>query len=322
MLTPRTTSHLVGHTTNRDHILGAYHSGRFAHAWILEGVKGIGKATFAFHMARYILSHRQDGNTQFDVNDPLFRRIATGAHGDLFLVERTPMATKPDQLSRDITIDQIRDLNHSLTQTTAEGGWRVVIVDGLESLNRNASNALLKNLEEPPAKTVFFLISHQGGRLLPTLRSRCQSLHFSPLANEEVREVIQSVSSGPLNETLLSYAKGSPGRYLQLMQSQELGTLLNSVLSQLPLTSIQPALPLLKVAGEDEESFKMVEDVLLGDLHTRMEKAMSGVGPFALEQILSVWDKITQAFSNCDRAQLDRKATLFYVFSTLEKDLQ
>lgn len=322
MLTPRTTPHLIGHNSNKDHILNAYHSGRFAHAWILEGEKGIGKTTFAFHMARYILSNRHDGNTQFDVNDPLFRRIATGAHGDLAVVERTPMATKPDQLSRDITIDQIRDLNQSLTQTTAEGGWRVVIVDGLESLNRNASNALLKNLEEPPSKTVFFLVSHQGGRLLPTLRSRCQSLHFTPLSNEEVREVMQYVSPGALNEGLIEYAKGSPGRYLQLIQSQDLGIHLKSVLSQVPLSSIQPALPLLKAAGEDEESFKMVQDVLLGYLHTCMEKALSGGGSFTLEQILSVWDKITQAFRNCERAQLDRKATLFYVFSTLEKDLQ
>lgn len=148
MLTPRENLHLFGHLEARECFLNAVHSQRFPHAWILSGPFGVGKATFAYHMARYILSNREDRNTTFTQDDPLYCRIRAQSHGDLWTVGGDE--------GGEIGIEPIRQLTSFLSQTTFEGGWRVVIIDGVEKLNRNAANALLKSLEEPPSKTVFF----------------------------------------------------------------------------------------------------------------------------------------------------------------------
>src|ERR1700722_1789174 len=134
MVNPRENLKLFGHQEILKAFLKSFHSDRFSHAWIIAGPSGIGKATFAFHMARYILSGRKDGNTSFAENDPLYRRIAVQSHGDLW--------TLGEGMIGEIGVEPIRELNGFLNQTPAEGGWRIVIIDGVDRLNRNAANAL------------------------------------------------------------------------------------------------------------------------------------------------------------------------------------
>jgi len=307
MLTPRENLKFFGHQEAQNVFLKAFHSGRFPYAWIITGPFGIGKATFAFHMARYILSGRQDGNTIFSESDPLHRRVVAQSHGDL--------RTLGGEEASEIGVESIRELNAFLNQTSAEGGWRVIIIDGADRLNRNAANALLKRLEEPPLKTVFLLITALPGRLLATIRSRCQLLALTPLEEETVKEVLFSQNiSAP---TFLSIAQGSPGRLMRLMEGegQQIYADLQKVLQGGSPTSF------VHTYGGEEGSYILLEDLLRNFLHTDLLAKVEG-GPslfneVSLDEALRVYEKIEGLFDQCRFAQLDRKVTLTCVFASL-----
>jgi DNA polymerase-3 subunit delta' len=307
MLNPRENLTLFGHQKERDAFLQAFHSPRFPHAWIVAGSFGIGKATFSFHMARYILSGRQDRQTQFSDTDSLYRRVMAKSHGDLW--------TCGGEGTSEIGIEPIRELNSFLNQTPAEGGWRVVIIDGADGMNRNAANALLKRLEEPPPKTVFFLTAALPGRLLPTIRSRCHVLPLTPLEDAEVKEALSS--QGLASPDFFSIAQGSPGRLMRLMEGEggQIYTDLQSILSGGAPTSF------IHTYGGEEGSYALVEDLLRNLLHTQLlAKLKSQSSLFAdrsFDQALKVYDKIEELFDQCRFAQLDRKATLTCVFASL-----
>lgn len=307
MLTPRENLTLFGHQDAREAFLKAFHSPRFPHAWIISGPFGIGKATFSFHMARYLLSGRKDDNTSFSDTDSLYRRCAVGSHGDLWTLQ--------SEEGKEIGVDEVRDLNASLNQTSAEGGWRVVIIDGADQLNRNAANALLKRLEEPPLKTVFFLTSALPGRLLPTIRSRCQVVALAPLQEEEVKQVL--LSQGLALSEFLGLSQGSPGRVMGLMEGEgtQLYTDLQSILKGGDATSF-----IHRYGGEDK-SYHLIEDLLRHFVHDHLVAKAEGMSScFAKESLdvaLKVWEKIEELFNQCHVGQLDRKATLTCIFATL-----
>ncbi len=167
---------------------GSSQAGRLPHAILLSGPRGIGKATLAFRLARFLLAGPGDlpaemletgeGGLAIDPESSLFRRVASGGHADLLTVERA-YDPRRRRLRSDIVVEDTRAIAGFFRLTAAEEGWRIVIVDGAEEMNRNAANALLKILEEPPRRGLLLLVSHSPGRLLPTVRSRCR--HF-PLA--------------------------------------------------------------------------------------------------------------------------------------------
>lgn len=306
MLTPRENLTLFGHQTAQDSFLKSFHSSHFPHAWIISGPFGIGKATFSFYMARYILSGRKDGNTLFSENEPLHRRIVANSHGDLWAL---------DGEGKEIGVDSIRELNSDLNQTSAEGGWRVVIIDGADRLNRNAANALLKRLEEPPPKTVFFLITTLPGRLLPTIRSRCQFINLTPLREVEVGQVLSS--QGLSSPDFLSQSEGSPGRVMGLMEGE--GGQLYADL-QVVLKGGEPT-SFIHAYGGDDKFYGMTEDLLRHFVHDQLLEKVEGRLSFfdklSLDAVLKVWEKIEGLFDQCRIAQLDRKATLTCVFASL-----
>lgn len=304
MLTPRENLKLIGYEKERNAFLSAFHSDRFSHAWVVAGAFGSGKATFAFHMARYILSGRQDGNTLFSENDPLHRRIVAQSHADLWVLG--------DEETREIGVESVRNLNNFLTQTAGEGGWRVIIIDGAETLNRNAANALLKRLEEPPPKTVFFLISSSPSRLLATIRSRCQLLVLSSLTEEGVQNVLQSQGiSSPRRE-------GTPGQIMRLMEGKgpQIQEELEKILEGGPIASF------VRSYGGDETSYELIETLLRNFLHTHLLAKVNEKASFfkdaSLEQALTMYEKIEQLFGQCHNAQLDKRTTLLCVFASLE----
>jgi DNA polymerase-3 subunit delta' len=300
---PQENQDLIGHQQAKDIFLQAFHSERFAHAWILAGPVGIGKATFAFHMARYILSGRKDGNTQFDVNDPLCRRIVAQSHGDLHYIT--------DEDGKEISVETVRNLNNFLNQTPAEGGWRVVIIDGADKLNRNASNALLKRLEEPPQKTVFMLTTSFPGRLLTTIRSRCQVLNLNPLSGEDVKKVLEAQRLDAAN--LLSLAQGSPGRLIRLIEGE--GASIYADLQKV-LHQGEPATSLIHKYGGEDSSYSLIEDIVRDHVHANLLSKVENKA--SLDQALEVYEKIEELLNQARFAQLDRKATLTCVFSSLK----
>lgn len=305
MLTPRENLTLIGHQNPRDSFLKAFRSPRFPHAWIVSGPMGIGKATFAFHMARYILSGRTDGNTSFCESDPLHRRIVAQTHGDLWTVM--------SEDGKEIGVEAIRELNSALNQTPAEGGWRVVIIDGADRMNRNAANALLKRLEEPPVKTVFFLTTPLAGHLLPTIRSRCQLVPLEPLQEEEVTQVLHSQGLSPSD--LLNVSEGSPGRVMGLIEGSQLYTDLQAILRGGDATGF------IHTHGGDDRAYRMIEDLTRHFVHAQLLAKVEGRASFfdsySLEDSLKVHEKVEELFDRYRIAQLDRKATLTCVFASL-----
>ena len=164
-------------------LAAAYRSGKLSHALLLAGPQGIGKATLAFHLARHLLRHPSPETAPDELEGPdtassLFRQIATGAHPSVLHLTR-PMNEKTKSFKTVVTVDEVRRINRFLSLTSHDGSYRVVIVDPADDMNTNAANALLKNLEEPPSRTLFILITHSIGRLLPTIRSRCQTILLS-----------------------------------------------------------------------------------------------------------------------------------------------
>jgi DNA polymerase-3 subunit delta' len=216
---------LVGHDAAVAEFAAAIAGGRPHHAWLLAGQQGLGKALFARHAAIWVLAGAQAGSG-FAVADDCeaARLMAAGSHLDFRLVTRT--AGKTGNLRSEITIGQIvrrpdseeQPLREFLAGTAVLGRWRVVIIDAADDMNRNTANALLKSLEEPPPHTLFLLISHTPGRLLPTIRSRCRTLRFSRLADADVAAVLArtDAAAGEDQALLIQLAQGCPGRAVAL----------------------------------------------------------------------------------------------------------
>ena len=180
-LAPRENPILIGHGAAEAVFEEAVVAGRVHHAWLLTGPAGVGKATLAYRFARRLLASG-DPN---DPANPVFRRIAASSHADVLTLERE-FNEKTKKMKTGIAVDQTRDVTGFMHLTPAEGGWRVVIVDGAEDMNPSAANALLKILEEPPRRAILFLTADAPGRLLPTIRSRCRRLQLNPLGEAEM----------------------------------------------------------------------------------------------------------------------------------------
>ena len=189
---PRETADLFGHREAEMALLNAYRSGRIPHAWLIGGPQGIGKATLAYRMARFVLANSKPMTSSvqraetlaLDPNDPVARQITAGAHGGLLVLERG--LNDRGVMRTVITVDETRETISFFGSTAAVDGWRVCIVDTVDELNPNAANALLKILEEPPQRSLFFLVSHSPARALPTILSRCRKLPLRPLVTDDV----------------------------------------------------------------------------------------------------------------------------------------
>jgi DNA polymerase-3 subunit delta' len=191
---------LFGHREQANDLAQAYRAGRFHHALIASGPRGIGKATLAFRLAYHILANPNPSDapetlTAVDTSSTLFRLMAQGAHPSLLHLTRPP-AERGSGYKSALTVDELRRVGRFLSMTSHDGGYRIVIVDAADDMNRNAANALLKSLEEPPPRTLFFLVVHSIGRMLPTIRSRCQLVKLKPLDDADLVQAVGAVSPG------------------------------------------------------------------------------------------------------------------------------
>lgn len=208
---PRESYAFVGHDGEEAALSDALKSGRMHHAWLIAGPKGLGKATLAYRFARIALGARPTGIRPLDVSpqDPIARRIAALSHPDMFVLRRG--LNDRGKPRREITVDDARELGHFFSLAPSEGGMRVAIIDAVDDLNRNAANAILKTLEEPPARSVLLLVCHAPGAALATIRSRCRRLALKPLSDDAVR-----LALGGEDESVLALARGRPGRAIAL----------------------------------------------------------------------------------------------------------
>ena len=270
---PRDTAVLIGQEAAQAAFLEAFNSGKMHHAWMLTGPRGVGKATFAWAIARFLLATpAQDGSDMFgDVqppqtldispDHPVARRIAAGAEPGVHLVRLGGRGSTDSDRAKNfadkkyssvIRVDEIRELNNFIHMSAADGGRRVVIVDDADLMNPNASNALLKMLEEPPARTYFMLISHQPSGLLPTIRSRCRTLALRTLDADQVADAMDQAQVQAANtDALAALSGGSVGgaMRLSLLGGAPLYAELVGILNTLPRMDRPRVLKLAEMAA-------------------------------------------------------------------------
>ena len=240
-LAPRENPVLVGHEAAEKRFLAAWRSGRMPHAWLITGPRGVGKATFAFRAARFVLSGGGAASAgpglfgDFDdsapgeglfvpPDSPVFRRVARSSHGDLMTVQKS---VNPDtkKLRTVVSVEDVRAAGEFMRLTASEGGWRVAVVDCADEMNLNAANALLKVLEEPPNRALMLVVSHAPGKLLATIRSRCCRLPLKRLDDGAVAGLLARMRPDLAPEdraAIAALAEGSPGRALTLAEEDGL----------------------------------------------------------------------------------------------------
>jgi DNA polymerase-3 subunit delta' len=320
---PRETSLLFGHHEAETALLAAYRSGRIPHAWLIGGPQGIGKATLAYRMARFVLAHGQPlaGAVQraeglaIDPNHAVARQVAASSHGGLLTLERT--ANDRGVMRTVITVDETRETISFFGSTAAAEGWRVCIVDTVDELNPNAANALLKILEEPPQQSLFLLVSHAPARVLATIQSRCRKLRLRPLATDEVIGAAAAAADlAPTDLALREAAEASEGsvaRALTLLggDALKLQQRTAALLARLPEVDPLPISDRVALAAFIDGIDRWIAERLHAD------EANANQNLPRLARLSEVWEKIVRAARDTETYNLERKPLVFSVFGWL-----
>ena len=325
---PRATTAWFGNPETEEMLLAAYRGGRMPHAWLVSGPAGIGKATLAYRLARFVLAHPDPASRAVQIasslavepNHRVTRRIAAQAHGDLLVLERTP--GESGALRTVITVDQVRRTLGFFGSTAGEGGWRICIVDSADDLKYpEGANALLKVLEEPPPRSLFLLVSHASGRLLATIRSRCRRLVVGPLDPIRIaRAAACALGRDSVDANLRQAAEacdGSVGRAIALSGGPALAVRdrVLELLSDLPAVDPQ-ALHALgdTLARADDDIYDIFVDTIRDWLRAQLNLA-GETGRLA--RVAEVWEKLDRVAREVEVFNLERKPMVFAVFGHL-----
>jgi len=301
-----------GHQTAEAHLIKALNSTRLHHAWLLEGRRGIGKATLAWRAARYLLAEQQSTQSLAIHPDcPTWHLTQAASHPDFLLVSPDENRKTPT-----ITIDDIRQVNSFFTKSPALGTYRICIIDAVDHMNVNAANALLKLLEEPPDHSMFFLISHCIGSVLTTIRSRCQHLKLFPLSDQAISKLILAFfpDIAPADkQQAIALGDGSAGQALSFAygEGKKLHHDFFQIVSTLPHLD-HKAIQNFCATLADDHVYHLFCALMLRWIHQITTQT-----PF-YQQGLTLWDEVNMLIQQGKRFNMDRKSTAQNIFLTLE----
>jgi len=327
---PRHVTSLIGHERAEAEMLVAYREGRLAHAWLIGGKEGIGKATLAWRFARFVLANpdpttqavREAVSLHVEPTHGAARLLAGLSHPDFALIRRE-WKTNPKRLATEIAVDDVRAGLQVFQLSAAFGGWRVVIVDSADELNSNSANALLKMIEEPPQRSLILLVSHRPGQLLPTIRSRCRRLRLDPLSEDEIVKAVTGLGP-PWDEigraaiaAAAKRADGSVREALIRLAPESEGALIDAVVAGLPRADPRAVARLADAVGgrAADETYRVFHRELYDWLVTYARDVEPG-SP-RVEEIGGLWDRIREAERETDELNLDRKLHILALFAEI-----
>lgn len=345
---PQSMSFCLGHEEQEKLFIELFEKNSMPHAMIFAGTQGIGKSTMAFRLARFLLKNggkdlNQDSlfggdNTAHDVSsldvaadDPVFARVASGGHADFLYIARNYDASK-GKWDANLKVDALRKIEPFLRKTSSDGGWRIVIVDDADTMNRNAQNAILKILEEPPANVLIILITHRPGMLIPTIRSRTRFIQFSSLSDDVLHDLLNKQSDYPVPsleqmEILSSMSEGSIGKAINFIE----GDGFDSFSQVLDLLDDGPNWNWVKIhqfsssvsSPAQDKEYRMFTELLQWIFHQMLfAKARGGqclpsflhrdalsrvMDNNSIEDLISITDGLKSHFDRVEFSKLDRR---------------
>ena len=330
---PRLAKKLVGHKKAWDTFLNCKENGKLHHAWIISGPKGIGKATFSWKIAANLICDTRETGSMEKLIPSL---------SDLFLCRKN-FDEKTNRLKKNITINEIRKLKSFFQMSATECQWRIVIIDCADELNKSASNALLKILEEPPRKSIFLIVANQPERLSVTIRSRCRTLNLNKLTINEVKQVLENSNYdletlSPNDKNILSIlAEGSPGLAITAINYEGINDFKKclEILTGFPYFERTKIFKLAeKVRGKDE-NFIFLSSMILsiisrlaiivipakGLLLTNEEKLLMKKLPkkqIIAKNLAELYVSLSQSFFACSNLNLDYSSHVINAFISIE----
>ncbi len=338
---PHNNPYLIGHKEAEQIFLNAWKNSGLHNSWIISGISGIGKATFAYRIARFLLSadeSKKQSYTSLEVaeNSPAFRLIANRAHPDLKIIERDFIDTDKKKIikaikegealddealqelkkSSVIKVDEVRTINEFLSKKSFDGNWRIVIIDSVDDLNVNGANAVLKVLEEPPAKSLLLLISHNPNKLLPTIKSRCAKLNLQPLSEAEVASLLRRYNPELSEAAVQGIAKISAGSIGHGLRYAEYGGLdmyktLESLFYAGKNFDLSQALDFSEKVAKDEELWNLAVELIE---HFFIENIKGGE---KVEQLSQALQKTRGWLRDVINLNMDKKQVMFNIINTV-----
>jgi len=344
-VSPRANQYLLGHKEAEDLFLESWKNGKIHNSWLICGQKGIGKATLAYKIARFMLSsdeNKREKYTNIDVSpkDKVCEEISQNACYNLKVIERDfieedrkkvikaikdgePMGDdelKNLRKSAVIKVDEVRTINEFMLKTSYDNRWKIVVVDSIDDMNINSANALLKILEEPPARSMLILISHNPDRLLPTIKSRCIKLMLKPLDEMVVASLLRRYRP-QIEETdikkIASMSEGSIGTAIEYADNNVLNYYegLCKLASDGGKFLLSDMLSFADDATKSEETYGIAKDVILKFLGSLVQSGKN------VENVVEVWQNAIKTFSETERLNMDKRHAIINIIYKICKNM-
>jgi DNA polymerase-3 subunit delta' len=312
---PETRSRVVGHEAARANIMSTLDAARLPSGIMLHGPRGIGKATLAFDIAREVFARTGDESPAH-----IAAQVAAGAYPNLRVLRKAPRETGKGFYTA-IRVEEVRGLIEESRMTRGRAGFRIVIVDSIDDCNPSSANALLKILEEPPAETLFILVSHRPGGLLPTIRSRCHAVALRPLSEADVREIVPNAT-----HAAIELAGGIPRRAFEaLAMGEDKGLTALQGWLRAPAngaSAVYLGVADVLAAEKDGAGYAFGKQMLLDWIAEEARIAAQSGGKPRLASAGELWEKANALFADAEEYNLDARQTLISLFDAIRRHAQ